>query len=383
MAPKAHALLSPSAAARWLKCPASVAMTAPMPEETSPYALEGSIAHAVAESVLTGEPYKAPEGAEGMTPDFDEIAAEVKPYTDYVLQAADGAAAFAVEHHLDCSWLAPECFGTSDALIVQQGTLEIVDLKTGRGVWVKAIGNLQLLIYARAAAEEFKAYGIGWVRMTIVQPPLKWQQTWTVSIEDLYRLTDAMKPAAAEALRELHEGTGLRFLPGNDQCRFCRYRHACRALANYALETAAGNRDAEALTPDEVSDCLSRLPAIEAWIKALRERAQEDIRTGHAIPGWKLVHGRSMRKWADEAETEKAMKAAGLTDAQIFVKKMISPAQCDKLYKTLTDEQAASIRAGVTRTEGALTLAEDADRREAASASGLTAADYPDESKGG
>ena len=75
MAPKAHAILSPSAAARWLKCPASVAMTATMPEETSPYALEGSIAHAVAESVLTGETYRAPEGAEGMTPDFDEIAA--------------------------------------------------------------------------------------------------------------------------------------------------------------------------------------------------------------------------------------------------------------------------------------------------------------------
>ena len=77
------------------------------------------------------------------------------------------------------------------------------------------------------------------------------------------------------------------------------------------------------------------------------------------------------------------MKAAGLTDAQIFVKKLISPAQCDKLYKTLTDEQAASIRDGITRTEGALPLAEDADRRAAASASGRTAADYPDESKGG
>ena len=375
MAPKAHALLSPSAAARWLKCPASVAMTASMPEETSPYALEGSIAHAVAESVLTGEPYKAP--------DFDEIAAEVKPYTDYVMQAADGAAAFAVEHHLECSWLAPECFGTSDALIVQDGALEIVDLKTGRGVWVKAIGNLQLLIYARAAAEEFKAYGIGRVRMTIVQPPLNWLETWTIGIDDLYRLTDAMKPAAAEALRELHDGTGLRFLPGKDQCRFCQYRHACRSLANYAIETAAGNRDAEALTPAEIADCLSRLPAIEAWIKALRERAQGDLVEGRTIPGYKLVHGRSMRKWADEAETEKAMKAAGLTDAQIFVKKLVSPAQCDKLCRTLTDEQAASIKSGIIRTEGALTLAEDADRREAASASGLTAGDYPDESKGG
>ena len=383
MAPKAHALLSPSAAARWLKCPASVAMTASMPEETSTYALEGSIAHAVAEGVLTGEPYKAPEGAEGITPDFDEITAEVKPYTDYVLQAADGAAAFAVEHHLDCSWLAPECFGTSDAVIVQQGTLEIVDLKTGRGVWVKAIGNLQLLIYARSACEEFKAYGIRRVRMTIVQPPLNWLETWTIGIDDLYRLTDGMKPAAAEALRELHEGTGLRFLPGNDQCRFCRYRHACRSLANHVIETAAGNRDAEALTPAEVSDCLSRLPAIESWIKALKDRALEDLRTDRRIPGWKLVHGRSMRKWKDEKQTEAAMKAAGLTDAQIFVKKLVSPAQCDKLCRTLTDEQAASIRAGVTRTEGALTLAEDADRREAASASGLTAGDYPDESKGG
>ena len=79
MAPKAHAILSPSAAARWLNCPASVAMTASMPEETSTYALEGSIAHAVAESVLTGEPYRAPEGAESMTPDVGALAEEVKP----------------------------------------------------------------------------------------------------------------------------------------------------------------------------------------------------------------------------------------------------------------------------------------------------------------
>ena len=383
MAPKAHAILSPSAAARWLKCPASVAMTASMPEETSPYALEGSIAHAVAESVLTGEPYRAPEGAEGTTPDVSALAEEVKPYTDYVLQAADGAAAFAVEHHLECSWLAPECFGTSDAVIVAPDAIEIVDLKFGRGVPVKAKGNLQLAIYARAALEEFGRAGRAHVRMTIVQPRLGWQETWDIEVKDLIAFTDAMKPAAAEALRELHEGTGLRFLPGSEQCRFCRCRHACRALANRAQEIAAGNRDTEALTPDEVAACLSELPAIEAWIKALRERAQEDIRTGRAIPGWKLVHGRSMRKWKDEKATEAAMKAAGLPDAQIFVKKLVSPAQCDKLYKTLTDEQAASIRDGITRTEGALTLAEDADRREAASASGLTAGDYPDESKGG
>ena len=384
MAPKAHALLSPSAAARWLKCPASVPMTVSMPEETSSYALEGSIAHAMAESILTGNPYKAPEGAGGIAPDFDALADEVKPYTDYVREAVKRAPAFwDIEHQLDCSWLSPECFGTSDAVIVAPDAIEIVDLKFGRGVPVKAKGNLQLAIYARAALEEFGRAGRAHVRMTIVQPRLGWQETWDIEVKDLIAFTDAMKPAAAEALRELHEGTGLRFLPGSEQCRFCRYRHACRALANRAQEIAAGNRDTEALTPDEVAACLSELPAIEAWIKALKDRALEDLRTDRRIPGWKLVHGRSMRKWKDEKATEAAMKAAGLTDAQIFVKKLVSPAQCDKLYRTLTDEQAASIKDGVTRTEGALTLAEDADRREAVSASGLSASDYPDESKGG
>ena len=160
MAPRDHAILSPSAAERWCKCPASVAMCLDLPDESSPFALEGSVAHAVAESVLTGRAYKAPAGGEKIDP--APFYDQVKPYTEFVeLRSVRDKTPLPpfpvrlIEQRLDASWLAPGCFGTSDAVIIANACIPIVDLKFGPGVRVSARNNLQLAIYARSTLEMF------------------------------------------------------------------------------------------------------------------------------------------------------------------------------------------------------------------------------------
>ena len=392
MAPRDHSILSPSAAVRWCKCPASVAMCLDLPDESSPFALEGSVAHAVAESVLTGRPYKAPAGGEKIDP--APFYDQVKPYTDFVeLRSVRDKTPLPpfpvrlIEQRLDASWLAPGCFGTSDAVIIGNACIHIVDLKFGAGVKVSAKNNLQLAIYARSALEMFapamecpeKIF------MHIVQPRLHHEDSWAVDVPDLIRMTDALKAPAAEALREIDaHPEELRFCPGAEQCRFCAARHSCAALAKYAL-TAAGvdmNFTDVNIDSEHLGELLEKIPAIEIWIKAIKDRAYNDLTSGRAVPGYKLVHGKAgNRTWKDVKSTEVLMRSFGLSDDQIYTKKIISPAQADKLYKAkaLTPEQSLQLSNQVTRPEGALIVVPESDERAAASP-GLSAADYPDES---
>lgn len=396
MAPRDHALLSPSAAGRWLLCPASVALTAYMPEETSPYALRGTAAHAAAESVITGRPYyKAPAGAEDVP--FDELKSDVWPYVEFVRKETRGDFRL-IEQCLEASWLSPECFGTADAVILHPDEIHVVDLKTGQGVPVKAKDNPQLAIYARSVMETFAGMfeDLSAIKMTIVQPPLKHIETWQITPQELIKITDEMKPAAAECVKELADMSTaephperLKFNPGVSQCRFCRARHTCAALASYCL-TAAGLPALTVCDPKidnvQLAKIMQKIPAIELWISAIKERAGLELSEGRVVPGYKLVQGRAgNRTWRDPAAAASLLESCGLSKDQIYAKKLVSPAQADKLIKKsgkLTDEQAAAYSDMIIKPAGAPVIAEDSDPRPAYRG-GLTADDYPDESKGG
>lgn len=396
MAPRDHALLSPSAAGRWLLCPASVALTAGMPEETSPYTLRGTAAHAAAESVITGRPsYQAPAGVESVS--FEELKEEVQQYTDFVRSETRGDFRL-IEQRLEASWLSPECFGTADAVILHPDEIHVIDLKTGRGVPVTAKDNPQLAIYARSVLETFSGMfdDLNSIKMTIVQPPLNHVETWQITPEELIKFTDGMKEAAAECLKELAERSKkdarldcLKFNPGTAQCRFCRARHECRALASYCL-TAAGLPALTVCDPKidnvQLSKIMSKIPAIELWIAAIKERAEVELSEGHIVPGYKLVQGRAgNRTWRDPAAAASLLESCGLSKDQIYAKKLVSPAQADKLIKKsgkMTDEQAAAYSDMIIKPAGSPVIAEESDPRPAYRG-GLTADDYPDESKGG
>lgn len=203
-APSTHSVLSPSSASRWCKCPASIAMSMGLKEESSSFALEGSCAHAVAESMLTGEAFKAPEGAEDVNP--DDFREEVRPYVDFVngLKETYKDATVMIEQRLDISSITGEAgaFGTSDAVVVADTDLYVIDLKFGKGVEVEADHNHQLAIYAAAALEQFKFLGeVKTAHMVIVQPRLNHQSTWSVSVATLMSFIADIREAAKEAIR--------------------------------------------------------------------------------------------------------------------------------------------------------------------------------------
>ena len=134
---------------------------------------------------------------------------------------------------------------------------------------------------------------------------------------------------------------------------------------------------------EHLGELLEKIPAIEIWIKAIKDRAYSELSSGGSVSGYKLVHGRAgNRTWKDVNSAEGLLRPFGLSDEQIYTKKIISPAQADTLYraKALTPEQSLQLSNQVTRPAGALIVVPESDEREAA-APGLSAADYPDESK--
>lgn len=389
-APSTHSVLSPSSASRWCKCPASIAMSMGLKEESSPFALEGSCAHAVAESMLTGEAFQAPKGAEDVNP--DDFREEVRPYVDFVngLKETYKDATVMIEQRLDISSITGEAgaFGTSDAVVVADTDLYVIDLKYGRGVEVEADHNHQLAIYAAAAIEQFRFLGeVKTAHMVIVQPRLNHQSTWSVPVATLMSFIADIREAAKEAIRETDaHPKELRFCPSAETCRFCRARGGCAALAKYAL-TAAGVdllKDSDIkLNPEELAECLDKLPALDIWINAVRERAQADMQAGTQVPGWKLVKGRDgARKWADAKEAEKYFSGLGIASDLYHETSLISPTQAEKLVKqkVLSKEQWQKAGALITRAPGKVTIAPQSDKRPEVH-SALTAEDFPDETK--
>ena len=389
-APSAHSVLSPSSASMWCKCPASIAMSMGLKEQSSSFALEGSCAHAVAESMLTGEAFQAPKGAEDVNP--DDFREEIRPYVDFVngLKETYKGATVMIEQRLDISSITGEAgaFGTSDAVVVADTDLYVIDLKYGMGVEVEADHNHQLAIYAAAAIEQFSFLGeVKTAHLVIVQPRLNHQSTWSVPVATLMSFIADIREAAKEAIRETDaHPEELRFCPSAETCRFCRARGCCAALAKHAL-TAAGVDLLKAsdikLNPEELGACLDKLPALDIWINAVRERAQADMQAGTQVPGWKLVKGRDgAREWISAKEAEKYFSDLGIASDLYHKTSIISPTQAEKLVKgkVLSKEQWKKAGALITRAPGKVTIAPQSDKRPEVH-SALTAEDFPDETK--
>lgn len=386
-----HSLLSPSGAHRWLVCPASVPLTANMPDEESDYALEGTLAHAWAEALLKGKvkaeddpPFTADELALCKEKKFDlsDMRDHVNFYADLVRNI--GGDLF-VEHHLDIEAITGEdgAAGTADCVAIKDTTLYVIDLKYGREK-VEAVDNPQLAIYGRAALNSFfMIQDITDVHMIIVQPRLNSVSEWTLSAEELVDITDKYKDQATVCLNLLKRKTikAELYQPSVKGCRWCRARTTCRALAKFAL-TAAGLDILQARGPlldkAELGACLDKLDLIDQWSSALKEAALSMIVAGDEIPGWKAITGREgNRKWGDEASAEASLIAFKVADDDLYTKKLISPTQAAKLIKKkkLTQEQFDKLP--IVREPGKPTLAPASDPRP--SFREMSAADYPDE----
>ena len=389
--PEVHAILGPSSAKRWMACAPSARAEQSVPEASSPYALEGTIAHACAEWMLNY--YKRTGGlmefsdlqrelVKGETPhelrdlarqcdqngfDFMDIMETVHDYyvvpvyEDFIeYRKADKGAQLLVEVMLNLESFIPEGFGTSDAVIIAGGFLHVYDLKYGQGVKVDAEDNPQMMCYALGAlygpAED---YLIDTVRMTILQPRLKHHSEAEMTFGELLGWGKyTLRPAAQKAFK----GEG-EYVPG-DHCKFCKVAPRCRACAMRATILSEADSQPELLTDEELSDLLGKIDSIENWAGKVRAYALDRTLRGDAIPGWKAVEGRSTRKISDQKAALNALIDAGFSSEDV-----LKPSE----LKSLTDLEKL-LRKGafndilgpfITRAQGKPALAPESDKRPA------------------
>ena len=322
-----HAKLSASGAHRWVNCAGSVRAEEGLPGTTSPAAAEGTIAHTLASETLL-------HGDHLLDEHYDQDMAEyVRVYTDYCRHIGKGAEVVLIENRVDFSQWVPSGFGTADYMVVKDGVAHVVDLKFGRGVRVHAKDNLQGLLYALGALSD-----LGWLHridsvvVTIVQPRLDHIDEWSISVPQLLKRGEWISQRAEDAMADNAKRT-----PGESQCRWCKAKATCGALKKLTEDTmlidfddltAVANPDT--LSTDHLADILRNKALIVGWLDAVERAIREKLDAGEIAVGWKLVAGRSSRRWANEdAALGKLVELLGKYDAAVTTK-ILSPAQAEK-----------------------------------------------------
>jgi len=307
----AHAILGPSSAKRWMTCTPSARFSEKFENTSSEYANEGTAAHEYAEIILSCDTIRENEFRETNKYYDGEMEEAVKFYTDIVLEKfhaakkEDPAAILMLEQKLDLSEYIPEGFGTGDAVIIHNNVLEVIDLKYGKGIPVRAKDNPQLKIYGLGAYGTFSMiYDIDTVITTIIQPRLDSITTDTMSVDELLEWAEKeVKPKAELAWK----GEG-EYMPG-EHCQFCRGKNRCKALADKQLEIAKYEfKDPNILTDDDIVDILNRVDDLTKWASNVKKYALEQSENhGKKWPGYKLVEGRSTRKISDPDKLVKVL----------------------------------------------------------------------------
>lgn len=366
-----HALLSPSASHRWLHCTAAPRLEEGIKDEGSDYAAEGTLAHAYCAMKLKNFLGLPTDGEK------EEIAAlqekygngEMAEYTDtYVTivlekynaaRAATPDAQLLVETRLDFSDYVPEAFGTADAIIIADGTMEVIDFKYGKGVKVSAVENPQMMIYALGAYARFAfEYRIDNLRATIVQPRIDNLSEYEITVEELTAwAANVLAPAAEKA----YKGEGPQ-TPGA-WCQFCKVKNQCRALANKCKEVVAV--DPKLITPEELAkDVLPMVPIVKTWISGVEDFALAQALSGIQLPGWKIVEGRSVRKITDTDSVAAVLTKNGYKQNDIF--KPVEMRTITDLEKLVGKKQfAAMCGEWINKPQGKPTLAPEGDKRKA------------------
>lgn len=363
MPPEIHSVLGASAADRWMHCTPSAQLTAGMEDETTTFAAEGTAAHALCEWKVR----KALKMRAGRRPisDYwtDEMEEFTDDYRDFIMDLVGQARLHCkdpvtlIEQHLDFSCYVPDGFGTGDFLLVADQELNVVDFKYGRGVAVYADHNPQMMLYALGALNLFDClYDIEQVTMTIFQPRLSSISTWTITAAELYQWAEeVLKPKAELAAK----GEG-EFISGS-WCRFCKARNSCRARAESFLELAKMEFQPPALLSDEeIAEVMEKADELSKWASDVFAYAQaEAIENGKHFPGYKIVEGRSTRRFTDEKKVEAAAKNAGYTD--IYNKSLITLTAFEKLMGKETFKEV--LGGFVTKSAGKLTLVPVGNKR--------------------
>ena len=357
-----HAVLSASSSERWLNCPPSARLCEAYEDKGSDYAAEGTDAHALCEFRLKqalGIPANDPiENLSWYNEEMEDCASGYAAYVSELLETAKQTCAdpvILIEQRVDFSRWVQDGFGTADCIVIADGVLNICDYKNGQGCLVLADRNPQMMLYALGALEIFDGiYDIDTVRMTIYQPRKSNISVYEMDKADLYEWANSELTQKAQLA---YEGQGS-FSCG-EWCRFCKAKAECReraeanlALARYEFQTPA------LLADEEIADILGKVDALTAWASDVKEYALQQAISGTAFPGWKLVEGRSNRKYTSEAAVAAAVEGAGFNP---YEKKLLGITAMQKLLgKSRFEELLAPY---IEKPQGRPTLVRSSDKR--------------------
>ncbi len=363
----AHAKLAPSASERWINCPGSVKLSENFPDTTSIYAKEGSLAHKLGEIKLKSrqfnkeidaKEYQKIQDNELYSADMEDFTDEYVEYIEAIINSFDINPFIEIETNLDLSFIAPNTFGTADCLILDGDTLHVVDFKYGKNVEVDPTENPQMMIYALGALKMYDGliFDIKNVTMHIVQPRKNNLSSWTVSKAELLNtLETVIKPKADEALSD-HGETKY-----GDWCIFCKAKPICRAYSERFNPQFKVDNPKE-LSNKEIAERISVLEGMNGYLKTLKEYAVEKALEGEEFPGYKVVEGRSARKWTDQAKAFDIAEGAGFDHSVLYEQVPLTLPKVETMMgKKTFDELLGDF---VEKPKGKPTLVEDKDKRD-------------------
>lgn len=372
--PTAHAVLSASASHRWINCPGSIRASEDIPSGTTKFADEGTDAHEAAEQLIRkgkvdAKLRKAIKAFYEAHPELggtvEDMIRTLEPYVEFVKEEfaeavkSDPAAELMTEQRVDLGLWARGSFGTTDVAIIGGDQLTIIDLKYGKGVPVSAENNSQLRLYALGTLTMLEAvYDISTVKMVIYQPRLDNVSCDTISADDLREWGESVvRPAADLAL------TDNAPTAAGSWCQFCPARHTCRTRADYFMELAEYKKKAF-LSNEEIGQILAKVDGLVKWADDLKETTLTRALHGEDFPGWKVVEGRSVRRFTgSEEEIVRQCEGAGYDRALLYETRLLTLTNIEKL---LGKTQFAEILDGYyEKPQGKPTLAPESDRRPA------------------
>ena len=405
-----HAQLSPSKRSRWALCPGSIREEAKYPEQGGgPAAIDGTHSHTLLEQCFKGEPVE-PAAFIGLTltdheGEFTVDASRVervKVAYDYIMERSMGGMFKVVsETRVDPAFLLgrDDLSGTVDIQIIAGDTLELIDYKDGMGI-VSAEGNMQLEQYAYGVLAGYKlpvngAYPFEFVRMTIIQPKLalKGMKPITSHTVTVRSLLDNMGTIILQAAATDKPDAPL--VPGESQCKFCRAKGSCSALASNVMEGVgvmfqpvqtqnteiaqqAADKDPAKMDDQQLRQIMEGAPLMRQFLEAVEAETLRRLNGGVTIPGLKLVNGRGSRAWSlpEDQIAEKLIKM-GVPKGAVYETKLVSPAKAEKLTweatkagekikKQLSDRQLKTLdQEYVVKMAGKLTVVPESDSRPA------------------
>ena len=379
-----HARLSPSSSHRWINCPGSVHLAEQCPPQGgSTYTAEGTEAHALAELKLRkfneeGASDFFNKQLDNARNEFEYYSGEMEEATDFYydivtekLRQGGPDAELMIEQRFSLDKWVPESFGSADAVIIAGHTIEVCDLKYGKGVKVDAVGNPQLRLYGLGAAELFgDLYDFDTVRVTIIQPRLDHVSTEEISLEELrFWAEEEVAPRAQMAMNDSD------FIQCGDWCRFCPAMAICRKRAEKNLELAKMEfKQPGLLTDEEIGQVLKQAEDLEKWVADVSAYALQQALDGKTYEGWKLVEGRSIRKYADDLKVAETLKAAGYDEALLYERKLNGITRMEKLVgkKKLTELLGNLL----VKPAGKPVLVPESDKREAINTTEAAKADF-------